>query len=572
MSDATTRPAGRGRWMVLGVVVGYAGLAVGYALSLILRIRDSPVDAVADLIIRLTPGPVVEWAIKTLGALDKPLLILGIMVVLTAMFVVVGRLARVSFAAAVAGFAVIAGLAALAIAVRPGFGWGELLPLAGGFGVWLLTLLWLREPLTRVPAAATSAGTSRPGPVDSGVDAGEWAPQEGDPEAPQPVGPTAPTAAPAGEFVPAEALPATAAPPSSRRDFLRRSTLVVAGSAAVALLGRTLGGARRSVEEARRLLRLDGVSRPMVPAGVKVGVDGVTPWMTPVDDFYLIHTNYSLPAIEPKDWLLRIHGMVDQEMTFTYSDLVNRKLTESWITLNCVSNTVGGDLIGNAWWSGVRVKDLLDEVGVQAAADCVLQTSDTGWTCSTPLDALTDDRNAMLAVAMNGEPLTLEHGFPVRTVVPGLYGYVSACKWVVDFEVTRFDEVDAYWTERGWSEQGPVKIASRIDVPGDGDSVAAGRVVVAGVAWMQHTGIAGVAVSVDDGAWQEAELGGLVHPKRPNRDTWVQWRIVLDLPAGDHTLKVRATDLEGRTQTGKEVDPVPDGATGWHTIEISAED
>jgi molybdopterin-dependent oxidoreductase-like protein protein len=249
----------------------------------------------------------------------------------------------------------------------------------------------------------------------------------------------------------------------------------------------------------------------------------------------------------------------------TYRELIDRQLTEAWVTINCVSNPVGGDLIGNAWWSGVRIADLLALAGVQPGADAVLQTSKDGWTCGTPLGALTDDRNAMLAVAMNGRPLPIEHGFPVRTIVPGLFGYVSACKWVVEMEVTRYADIEAYWTKKGWSERGPVKMSSRIDVPDDGGEVVADGGRVGGMAWAQHTGIASVEVSVDDGPWQQAELGGV-----PSSDTWVQWAATLQVEPGDHTLAVRAVDRDGTVQTGKEQDTLPDGATGWHTIGFQA--
>ena len=338
-------------------------------------------------------------------------------------------------------------------------------------------------------------------------------------------------------------------------------------AAVLGLVGRLVGGGRRRVEETRRLLRLPAVTQPAVPVGARIGVEGVPPWMTPNDDFYLIDTAIVRPAIDPQEWTLRIHGLVDREITLTYSDLVAREVMQRWITLNCVSNDVGGDLIGNAWWSGIKIADLLAEAGVDPAADAVLQTSEDGWTCGTPVEALLDpDRNAMLAVAMNGRPLPLDHGFPVRTIVPGLYGYVSACKWVVDWEVTKFSDITAYWTERGWGERGPVKMASRVDVPSSGEGVEAGTVVVAGAAWSQHTGIAAVEVAVDGGSWQPAVLG-----TTPNDDTWVQWRAEVDVEPGDHVVKVRATDKDGLVQTSVERDVLPDGATGLHEVGFSAE-
>ena len=354
-------------------------------------------------------------------------------------------------------------------------------------------------------------------------------------------------------------------PSHTRRHFFLGVGAMAAVAAGAGLLGRVAGGARRKAEESRRLLRLEGVTQPRLPAGVQVGVPGIAPWMTPARDFYLIDTAYIKPAIEPDQWSLRIHGMVERELTLTFDELVSRRLTEDWMTLNCVSNTVGGHLIGNAWWSGVKLSGLLAEAGPKEGADAVLQTSKDGWTCGTPLVALTDHRNAILAVAMNGEPLPIEHGFPVRTVVPGLYGYVSACKWVVDLEVTRFDQISGFWIDKGWSELGPVKLASRIDVPRGGETVTAGEVVFGGIAWHQETGISGVQVSVDGGAWTDATLGRV-----PSLDTWVQWRAALPVEEGDHEVRVRAIDTGGAVQTSVVREPAPDGATGWHTVRFKA--
>ncbi len=334
------------------------------------------------------------------------------------------------------------------------------------------------------------------------------------------------------------------------------------------------------MEETRRLLRLPAVTQPAVPVGARIGVEGVPPWMTPNDDFYLIDTAIVRPAIDPQEWTLRIHGMVDREITLTYSDLVAREVLQRWITLNCVSNDVGGDLIGNAWWSGIKIADLLAEAGVDPAADAVLQTSEDGWTCGTPVEALLDpDRNAMLAVAMNGRPLPLDHGFPVRTIVPGLYGYVSACKWVVDWEVTRFSDITAYWTERGWGERGPVKMASRVDVPSSGEGVEAGTVVVAGAAWSQHTGISAVEVAVDGGSWQPAVLGddaqrrhlgavagrGGRRPRRPRRPgaRHRQGRPRADQRRARRAARRRHRAARGRLQRRLNGRPGPGPATSW---------
>jgi hypothetical protein len=291
----------------------------------------------------------------------------------------------------------------------------------------------------------------------------------------------------------------------------------------------------------------------------------MTPWRVPNQDFYRIDTALVVPAVDPQEWTLRIHGLVDREITISYRELLKRQMTEAWVTICCVSNPVGGDLIGNAWWSGVRIADLLKEAGVQPGADAVKQTSKDGWTCGTPIEALTDDRDAMLAVGMNGKPLPIDHGFPVRMIVPGLYGYVSATKWLVDLEVTRFDAFSAYWTERGWSARGPIKTESRVEVPRNGADVGSGTVAVGGHAWAQHTGITKVEYRLDGDAWREAELGRV-----PGNDTWVQWSGSVKVSPGEHTVAVRATDRSGYTQTAARADVVPDGATGWDKISFNA--
>jgi DMSO/TMAO reductase YedYZ molybdopterin-dependent catalytic subunit len=249
----------------------------------------------------------------------------------------------------------------------------------------------------------------------------------------------------------------------------------------------------------------------------------------------------------------------------SYADLIAMPSIERMITLTCVSNEVGGDLAGNARWQGVRIADILKSVAPQSGADCVLSTSTDGFTVTTPLEALTDDRDALLAFAMNGEPLPIEHGFPVRMVVPGLYGYVSATKWVVDLKVTKFADETAYWSSRGWSPQAPIKTASRIDVPKSFAQVTKGPVAVAGMAWAQHRGITGVQVQIDAGDWQDAALSGEV-----SSDTWRQWSYQWDATdSGPHTIKCRATDSTGTVQTEQVQGVMPDGSTGWDSRSVT---
>ena len=505
-------------WRLSGVVVGALGLAISYLVAGLLRVRESPPVAVAESIRDLAPDGVVEWAKTSLGTADKPVLVTGIFVFLFVAFAAIGQLARTRWWGAVAGMVTLAAIAGLAVATRPTFVGRQLVPVVVGLAAWLIAL-------------AVLSGTLRRWELVEGADDTE------------------------------------ADPTHSRRDFFLAAGGVGGLAVVSGVLGKYAANQREQVERDRRLLRVDAVTKPIQPTGARVDVPGVHAWQTSADDFYLIDTTIlSRPAIRPRDWSLRIHGMVDKEITLTYQDLVDREITEQWITLNCVSNEVGGNLIGNAWWSGVRLAGILAELGIEDGADAILQTSDDGWTCGTPLSVVMENgRDAMLALFMNGEPLTVEHGFPVRTLVPGLYGYVSACKWVVDMEVTTFDKIDAYWTQRGWSEQGPVKIASRIDVPDGGAHVKAGTLVCGGSAWKQHTGIKGVEVSLDGGAWTGATLARV-----PNNDTWVQWRAEVEVDDGDHELRVRAIGKDDDVQTGVERDVLPDGSTGWHTVNFSA--
>jgi DMSO/TMAO reductase YedYZ molybdopterin-dependent catalytic subunit len=497
----------RWAWALTGLLAGLAGLATSYLASSWLELRGNPVTQVAELVIRITPGKVAESAIQAVGHKDKPLLVTGVLVALLLIFALIGLVTRRSIDRGVGLFIALGVVGLVAQQSQYDARVAGILPILVGVITWGLVLGLLAGQLRVRPFVETDNG----------------------------------------------------------RRYLLSAGAVGGGSLVLGLLGWKVGGRLRAVDQARSSLRISGVTSPTAPAGTSVGMQGIAPWQTSARHFYRIDTTLSPPAIAPQDWSLRIHGLVDHPMTLTYDDLLARERTEAWVTLNCVSNTVGGPLISNAWWSGVRLDDLLSEAGVQSGADALKQTSDDGWTCGTPLAAITDGRGAMLAVAMNGEPLPIDHGFPVRTIVPGLYGYVSACKWVRDIEVTTFDAFTAYWTSRGWSEKGPVKLASRIDVIGDGGEVKAGSVKAGGLAWQQDVGISAVQVQLDGGGWQPAKLA-----RKNLKDAWLQWEATLDVPRGRHLLRVRALSDDGEVQTSVQAAPAPNGASGWHTVSFSA--
>ncbi|MCY1141585.1 sulfite oxidase [Actinoplanes sp. Pm04-4] len=348
-------------------------------------------------------------------------------------------------------------------------------------------------------------------------------------------------------------------PTGNRRAFLR-GVVLVGGAAVLAEAGAQL--LTRTVGRVRTDLALPAPSSPAkpVPTGIAPG------FTTPSADFYRVDTALTVPRVDPDTWTLRIHGMVGTELKLSLDDLLRRPLIERDITLNCVSNEVGGPYIGTARWLGVPLAPLLREAGLRPEADQIVARSVEGMTIGTPVATALDGRDTMLAVAMNGEPLRPEHGFPVRMLTPGLYGYAGACKWVTELELTTFAKFDAYWVERGWARPGTVKTASRIDKPRPFARPAAGPVTVAGVAWAQRRGITKVEISVDGGTWQAAELLPV-----PSTDTWVQWRWTWNATAGPHSLSVRATDSTGQVQTEARATPFPSGATGRHTITVTVE-
>ena len=496
-------------WSALSGVAAVAfGLGLAELVAGLLAPRASPVLVVGSLLIDLAPPWAKDAAIALFGTADKAALLVGIGIVLLGL----------------------AGFAGWLHSVRPLL--ARLLIVAGGvFGIVAAMTREGSSLLDAIPAtAAMVAAVLGLSALQKRTPAAT--PREGD---------------------------------LSRRRFLGWAGGATAIGALAALGGSALQAGARAVTAVRDTFTLPAAATTAapVPAGAELAIEGLAPVITPNAEFYRIDTALQVPNLNPADWSLRIHGLVENEVVIGWDELIALPLEESHTTLMCVSNEVGGELIGTALWLGYPIRELLARAKPAGTADMVLSRSSDGFTASSPIEALTDDRNAILAVGMNGEPLPLEHGFPVRMVVPGLYGYVSATKWVTELEVTRFDQQTAYWTDRGWGEKGPIKISSRIDVP-RGGTVPAGEVVVAGVAWHQHTGIAKVEVSIDDGSWREAELATAI-----NVDTWVQWRYTWDADPGAHVLRVRATSVDGEVQTSDEVGVVPDGATGHDAVGIN---
>lgn len=527
MRPSTSLPA------LAGVAAAAAALAAAEAVAAVTGARSAPLVAVGAVVVDTVPTPVKEFAVRVFFTHDKLALLIGTAVLLAAFAAVTGVLGARRLGYGVAAIAGLGLVGVLAAVTRPGAGWAYALPSAAGVvaGALLLAALLRRLPggLPPDPSPAPAGGAQ--------------------PRADAP-------AAPAGE----------SGPGADRRGFMRLTGTVLAGALAVGLGGRWLA-ARRGVTSARAAVRLPlpASPAPPLPPGVEQSVPRLASFVTRNRDFYLIDTALVVPQVDPRSWRLRIHGRVRHPLTLSYDQLLARPMIERYATLACVSNQVGGGLIGNARWLGVPLGSLLDEVGpAEEGADQVVSRSVDGFTAGTPTQLLRDGRDAMLAVAMNGEVLPLRHGFPVRMVVPGLYGYVSATKWLSELELTGFDEFDAYWVRRGWARSAPIKTGSRIDTPVAGGHVDPGLVTVAGVAWAQHRGISGVEVRADEGSWQPATVGAV-----PSVDTWRQWTWVWPATSGRHQLQVRAIDNAGEPQTGYEQGPLPDGATGWHTIDVS---
>ncbi|QHO69299.1 oxidoreductase [Marisediminicola antarctica] len=521
-------------WAALvGGVTAITTLATAEVVSLFLGGIGNPILAVGSAIVDLVPPAFKTLVIDLFDTADKLVLFISLGLVVLVFAVVAGivQSRRGRWGEAVIGL--VAVIAIAAAVTRAGATPLHAIPTLAGAALGILTLraLTARLELWRgAPPAAVDPSGSRPADARA-------------------------------------TLPSSVRPGVERRRFLRLAITIGVVSAVVGAGARIATAAATAVGDLRAAIRLPRAAAPApaIPADATLDVEGISPFVTSNDAFYRIDTALQVPSVDPREWTLRITGMVENDVTIDFDELLALPMQESLITLACVSNQVGGGLIGNAMWLGYPIRELLARARPMPGADMVLSTSIDGFTASTPLEVLLDEsRDALLAVGMNGEPLPLQHGFPVRMVVPGLYGYVSATKWVVSLEVTRFSDRVAYWTPRGWSERGPIKLSSRIDTPTARASLRAGTVVVAGMAWAQHIGIERVEVRIDGGEWRDAQLARTV-----SVDTWVQWAYEWDADAGDHVIEVRATDSNGLVQTEEKAPVAPDGATGLDSLTVN---
>ncbi|MGA7206474.1 MAG: molybdopterin-dependent oxidoreductase [Specibacter sp.] len=530
-------------WVVAGVVCIGVGVAAGELLAALVSPSASPISAVGQGVIGILPGGVKEGAIHLFGTADK-MVFLATMIVIMALFA-----------------------AAVGLLERARRGWGQIcIGLFGVVGILAVaalpdstTLGYVGPVAAAVVATALLSWTARrflrpgfAGRAQTGHDAGL------PPETP---GPPAPVVKMAPSVID------TPSRSASRRAFL---TYMGAGAVVAVVAGGASVMFRRAAVlvadlRAKVVLPKPAVAAPAVPAAAELAIPGITPLVTDPANFYRIDTALVVPSVNSDTWTLTVTGLVEREVTLTFAELLAKPMVEAYVTIGCVSNEVGGGLVGNARWLGWPVRELLAEAGVKPGADMVLSRSTDGFTAGTPLSAMTDARNAMIAVAMDGQPLPQVHGFPARLIVPGLYGYVSATKWLKELKVTTFAADQGYWTPLGWSPMGPIKTASRIDVPKPGSRPNPGPYTAAGLAWSPERGISAVQVQLDGGPWQNATLAAAL-----NKDTWVQWQAPLVLSSGNHELKVRAVDGTGAVQISAVAPPPPDGATGYHTVNFTA--
>ncbi|MGB3412498.1 MAG: molybdopterin-dependent oxidoreductase [Microthrixaceae bacterium] len=545
-SDQANKLSGRRTVWVRGAVAGLVATGVSLGVAELVRAMNSelssPIIDVGARFIDATPRWLKDFAISTFGTNDKTALVVGIATVLVVYALTLGVFGTRRRWIGVAGVAIFAAIGIAASSGQSGPWWGGLPSLIGGAAgaaaLWYLLGLAVNTEQARTEwADSRSFDTETPGSSAS-------------------VGPAVATGNPEGRKVMPGRL--------DRRSFMAAS----AGFSAVAVLagstGRWLSGRFEVAAERARII-LPGARRPLgeLPADVKLDVAGLTPFVTDNSNFYRIDTALVAPQVSSESWRLKVHGMVDKTLEFSYDELLRRDLVESDITIACVSNEIGGGLAGNARWLGVPLSELLEEAGVDPAADQIVGRSVDGFTAGFPTKFGVDpDRGSLLALGMNGEPLPVKHGFPARLIVPGLYGYVSATKWITEIELSTFDRFDAYWVEREWSVEGPIKTFSRIDTPASFKKLAPGEHPIAGIAYAPTRGISKVEVRVDGQDWIPASLG-----KELNDVTWRQWVLPYDFKdPGQYSIECRATDGSGVVQTQERAKPFPNGASGWHSI------
>ncbi len=563
----------RGLSALAGLLAAAVALGIGELLAGLVGPNSSPVIAIGGAVIDATPRPLKDFAITTFGESDKIALVVGTLVLLAVFAMVLGLLAWTRLRLAAAGVLLFGVLGAAAAITRPTGSVLDTLPsIVGALGgavalIYLITALGRRMTGT----ASDRTATDKPVASDRAQQAAMDRADDNDNAAASDV-----ARRHADETLVTKLRERLAGVDRSTNSLNRRGFFVAGGLAAGAAV--VAGGAgnllqrRFAVAGARDDISLPNPSSPApaLPAGADLSesVEGLTPLFTDNTDFYRVDTAITVPQVSPSDWSLRIFGMVDQEVEFTFADLMDRDdLIERDITLACVSNQVGDKLASTARWIGVPLRNLLDEAGIKSGADQLVSRSVDGMTIGTAIDAALNTEDAMIAIGMNGEPLVVDHGFPARMLIPGQYGYVSACKWIIEIEATTFDAFDAYWVERDWDREGPIKVFSRIDTPQGLRPVKSGPRMVAGIAWAQTRGIAKVEVKIDDADWFEADLSPEV-----SKNIWRQWTFPVDFAAGSHTIVVRATDQNGDMQVEERVPPFPNGATGWHNIVATVSD
>jgi len=496
---------------IVGLLSGGLAVTIGMLVAALGEVA-SPIDAVGSSFIDRTPHWLKTLAIDWFGTSDKTALRVGIVIVLIAVALIAGSFSVTSPKPLSSAILIFAFLGALSASERERSNGASILAPIVGAIIGIASAVLLLRILTN---HWRTASTPSPSQVPLGWD---------------------------------------------RRRFVRASAAVGATAVTAGLIGQSKELQRVRSTESQRPDSLPPVARPLPPSEISQDVS----FITPNSDFYRIDTALSFPNVNLENWKLRIHGLVNQEITLSYADIAAMPQVEKVITICCVSNEIGGPYIGNAVWQGVYLKDLLMQAGVKPEAEQLFSRSLDGWTCGFPIEVALDGRDALLAIGMNGEPLPLTHGFPARLIVPGIYGYISATKWLSEIEVNKWSDEEGYWIPRGWARDAPIKTQSRIDVPRAGATVTAGLTRIAGVSWAQHTGIKKVEVRIDADEWNEAVLGDDI-----SDDTWRLWTFDWQSTSGTHTIQVRATDKSGYTQTETVTGVAPDGATGWHTRKIS---